>query len=110
MFWENFSYLCAKENISPSTLAKKIGIKSSGTVSGWKRGALPRASALEDIAGYFGVSVKDLLSETPISEKKPTPLSENGLATHSCSFTGLTESEELALRAYHAGLLAARRH
>lgn len=63
MFWENYLSLCKKENMSPTKLAKSLGI-SSGTVTGWKNGTIPSEYNLQKIADYFGLSVWDLLSKT----------------------------------------------
>lgn len=67
MFWTTFSRLCQSHGVAPNAVAAAIGIKSTGTVTGWKRGAMPRAGALEAIADYFGVSVNYLLDEKNIS-------------------------------------------
>lgn len=58
MFWERFTYLCDIKGESPNTVAANCGIKSSGTVTGWKNGAQPRPGVLKRIADYFGVSVQ----------------------------------------------------
>ena len=39
-----------------------------GTVSNWENGyAAPEEELLPDIAGFFGVKIRDLLSDTPIA-------------------------------------------
>lgn len=70
MFWVNYAELCQKNGISPNKAASEIGI-SSGSVTAWKNGRIPRVAVLRRIAEYFGVSVEDLLSK----KQKPT---ENG--------------------------------
>lgn len=62
MFWENYSELCKKKEVSPNKAAAEIGI-SSGSVTAWKNGRLPRSAALIKIAEYFDVTVEDLLSK-----------------------------------------------
>ena len=62
MFWENYSDLCKKKEVSPNKAASEIGI-SSGSVTAWKNGRLPRSAVLIKIAAYFGVTVEDLLSK-----------------------------------------------
>jgi transcriptional regulator with XRE-family HTH domain len=53
MFWDTFSELCAEVGESPNAVAAKCGVKSSGTVTGWKNGAKPRPAVLRKIAAYF---------------------------------------------------------
>lgn len=55
MFWETFVYLCSERGESPNAVAELCGVKSSGTVTGWKRGAIPRAAVLRRIADHFDV-------------------------------------------------------
>lgn len=63
MFWTNFRLLCMQIGKSPSAVAKEIGMKSTGTVSAWKKGTVPEMPTLEKIADYFGITVADLLGE-----------------------------------------------
>lgn len=71
MFWENYSELCKQKNISPNKAAAEIGV-SSGSVTAWKNGRLPRSAVLVRIAEYFSVSVEDLLSK----KEKPAETGE----------------------------------
>ena len=64
MFWDNFVFLCNQKGVAPNVAAAAVGVKSSGTVTGWKNGATPRQGVLRKLADYFGVSV-DVLSNTP---------------------------------------------
>lgn len=59
MFWNTFLALCSERGVSPNAVAAELG-KSSGSVTAWKNGAVPRETTLRKIADYFGVSV-DLL-------------------------------------------------
>ena len=59
MFWNTLIKLCADAGITPNALAKKIGI-SSGSITSWKRGAVPHDTTLKKIADYFGVPVSYL--------------------------------------------------
>ena len=61
-FWENYRALCEKAKKSPNSVAGEIGV-SSGTVTGWKNGAIPRKPVLEKLAAYFGVTIGYLLGE-----------------------------------------------
>ena len=70
MFWDNYRALCEKANKTPNGAAGEIGV-SSGTVTGWKNGAIPRRSVMEKIAAYFGVTVGYLLGEHAPSAPPP---------------------------------------
>lgn len=61
MFYETFARLCQQKGVSPNAVAKEIGVKSTGTVSAWKKGAIPNDGKLLAIAEYFGVTVDYLL-------------------------------------------------
>lgn len=64
MFWDNYITLCEKDNKSPNKVAAEIGC-SSGSVTAWKQGRLPRKSTLVQIAEYFNVTVDELLGNKP---------------------------------------------
>ena len=57
MFWTRFIELCNEVGKSPNAVAAACGVKSSGTVTGWSKGSVPRAPILHKIADYFHVSV-----------------------------------------------------
>ncbi len=67
-FWENYSKLCSERGESPNSIAAQLGY-SSGSVTAWKQGRVPKYQTLEVIAKHFGVSVEYLLKE---QEKKPS--------------------------------------
>lgn len=77
MFWRNYVDLCEAVGKAPNVVAAEVGIKSSGTVTGWRNGAIPRASILSKIAEYFGISVRDLVGE---QKEKPAPTDGDGLS------------------------------
>lgn len=62
MFWKNFIFLCNKKNISPNRVAAELGF-STGTVTWWKKGRVPRDTAIHKIADYFNIPVEFLLSD-----------------------------------------------
>lgn len=64
--------LCNKIGKAPNVVAAECGVKSTGTVTGWKNGAMPRDNILLALAKYFDVSVEWLKGET--NEKKPVPV------------------------------------
>lgn len=75
MFWTKFSELCHTRGEAPNAVAAKVGVKSTGTVSGWKKGAMPRDGVLAALAAYFDVPVSYFFE----NKKEPAPLSENEL-------------------------------
>jgi len=77
-FFDQLVALCKEKGVSPNFLAKEIGA-SSGSVTAWKQGALPRSATLSKIAEYFNVSTDYLLgnikapahnSKYPISDEE----------------------------------------
>jgi transcriptional regulator with XRE-family HTH domain len=72
MFWNNFEALCAEKGISYNAAAADVGVKSSGTVTGWKNGAKPRGPVLKRLADYFDVTVEELTGENEQKEKPST--------------------------------------
>lgn len=73
MFWSRYVALCDKIGKAPNVVAAEVGVKSSGTVTGWKNGAKPRDTVLQRLSTYFGVTVEDLTGE-----KKEKPASTSG--------------------------------
>lgn len=59
MFWDRLIELCNQKGISPNFVAKELGI-TSGTVTSWKKGGVPRDTTMKKIADYFGTSVSYL--------------------------------------------------
>ena len=59
MFWNTLIKLCADLGTTPNAVAKNLGL-SSGSVTSWKKGSVPRDTTLKKIADYFGVSVSYL--------------------------------------------------
>lgn len=55
MFWARYVELCASVNKTPHKVATSLGI-TSGSVTGWKNGGIPRETTVKKIADYFGVS------------------------------------------------------
>lgn len=66
MFYDNFVTNCNKVNKSPSAVATELGL-SRASVNGWKNGKIPTDANQRKIAGYFGITVEELMS--PPQEK-----------------------------------------
>ncbi len=60
MFWERFYQLCEEKKEKPNPVGKKIGV-SSGLITKWKNGTLPKAEHLILLAKHFNVSIDFLL-------------------------------------------------
>lgn len=97
MFWTRFIELCNKAGKSPNAVAAACGVKSSGTVTGWRNGSVPRTPVLHKMADYFNVTTDYLLGNVDLpflsedergildidlyaitETKKPTPVAEDG--------------------------------
>lgn len=79
MFWENYLILCSSVGKAPNAVAAEIGIKSSGTVTGWSNGAIPRKSVLFKLCQYFGVTEEQLLSDRLLMDPVPPEQSTRGM-------------------------------
>ena len=53
MFWQKYLELCNQVGLSPNELAAEIGVKSSGSVTGWKNGSKPRQTVIMDLCKKF---------------------------------------------------------
>lgn len=98
MFWDNYRSLCEKEKKSPNKVATELGI-ASGTVTGWKNGALPRKPVAEKIADYFGVTTGYLLGEKPDT---PTPAPDDPLTAEVITLTEILSRTETGLERLQA--------
>ena len=97
MFWSVFVDLCAKRGVSPNAVAKELTL-SSGSVTSWKGGAIPRPTTIKRIADYFGVSPDLFLEKTddPSIKKAPDPKIEGmsaGRQALLAAVDGLTDEQ-----------------
>jgi len=68
MFYTNYERFCRMIGEAPNTVAVKCGVTSTGTVTGWRSGAVPRPRIVDNIVKYFrskGIKceVADLFAE-----------------------------------------------
>lgn len=75
MFYDKFLALCIKRNMSPSAAAIDAGF-SNAAAAGWKKGAVPRDSAVKKLAAYFGVPVSYFSEEAPEEKEIATALND----------------------------------
>ena len=94
MFWDNYVRLCNSVNKAPNVVAAEIGVRSSGTVTGWKNGAAPRSSTLSKLANYFGVSTSELLNGDSIKPMEGQMVDIHFVEDISSSMGGSSLSEE----------------
>lgn len=63
MFYDQFHRLCQAKGVTPTQVARDLGLRQS-TVSMWKKqGTTPKYDTLRKLADYFSVNVDDLLVE-----------------------------------------------
>ena len=84
-FYERYRQLCEEKGLKPQNPEMfKVTQVTSGAISGWKKGALPKGDVLCRLANYFDVTTDYLLGLSEV--RKP------GLE--------LTEEELLLINAY----------
>ena len=98
MFWQRYLELCNSVEKAPNVVASEVGVKSSGTVTGWKNGALPRQSVLIKLSNYFGVTISDLTGEADQKEISPAPEGAELIP----GYSDLTEENKAKVRDYIA--------
>ena len=94
MFYDRYVELCRKNGMSPTGVARKVGI-SSRTAADWAFGAEPRPSTAKKIADFFGVDVSYFYEDDEI-ECKDDKLVENFIEEMRQK-NALTEDEQLLL-------------
>ena len=109
MFWDVYTRLCAKVGKAPNVVAREVcGVKSTGTVTGWKNGAVPRNGVLAKLADYFGVTVEELTGEE--QKEKPAPGEGSELdAAFNAVLDQLTEQELADVLQYAKFKVASRK-
>ena len=78
IFFERFYQLCRRNGTTPNGIAGEIGA-SSGSITAWKNGALPRAAMVKRIAAYFGVTVDYLMGYEGGDAPSGNPISNEDL-------------------------------
>lgn len=72
-FYENYVQLCNEVGKSPSAVAIELKL-GKPSVSRWKTGTKPRDTTVLKVANYFGVTVEELMSDTPSAGIKKDPI------------------------------------
>ena len=73
MFYERLKIICKRKGIKVTQILLDLGL-STGNLSRWKSGVVPKSDTLEKIADYLGVSTDELLGK-----EKPAIQEDNGL-------------------------------
>lgn len=106
MFWDVYTRLCAKVGKAPNVVAREVcGVKSTGTVTGWKNGAIPRNNVLSKLSEYFGVTVEELKGEAPEQKEKPSTQEGDGLDEQAKAFAEKLMQLDDATRALFGSML-----
>lgn len=100
-FYEWFVKKCAENNVTPTSVAKAIGV-SAASASGWKSGSIPKTVVLFKIEQYFG----ERFEETENTEHPDNILEalkeEDGAFLH--SYATMTEEQKNMMRIFAKGL------
>ena len=78
IFFERFYKLCRKNGTSPNAVGALLGA-SSGSITAWKNGSLPRAQMVQRIARHFAVTVDYLMGYDVTSIPGGTRISDDEL-------------------------------
>ena len=106
-FSSNLKFLRQREDLDQVDLTKKLGRKSSASISEWEKGKYtPKTSVLTEIATIFNVSLSELLmvdlanAEINKSNNKYSSLDLREMIREAESFDGepLREYDKLAIR------------
>lgn len=73
MFYEILMKLCAQEGISLTALLSEELHMSTGNITNWKNGIIPKSDTVSKLANYFNVSTDYLLGNK--QKNKPAALS-----------------------------------
>lgn len=68
LFFEILQALCHSKQITPTEMARKIGI-STAMPTNWKKGQVPNGETLMKLSDFFNVSVDYLLGRENKSEE-----------------------------------------
>ena len=60
MFYHHLHAICKEKGTTVTAVVKELGL-SSGNMSNWKNGRLPKTGIAIKLANYLGVSVEQLL-------------------------------------------------
>lgn len=94
IFFTRFQALCKQHKTSVNAVARELGA-SSGSVTAWKNGTVPRSTTLAKIAEYFGVTADYLLGS---DEQKPLDLLDQVDVAWYGEYKELSEEQKRTIR------------
>lgn len=81
-FADNLKYLRNAKKMDQIDLAKRLGRKSSSSISAWEKGDYtPKAGVLKDIADIFGINLSELM-EKDLTMSNTVNFGENSKIIH----------------------------
>lgn len=108
MFYDIYKELCAKNDLTPSGAAAKIGFNRA-SVTVWKNtGKAPKQDLLLKIADYFGVTTDYLLTGEEKAADPKAGGDDESLEDIIPGYDSLTEENKDRVQDYVAVLLAAQ--
>lgn len=78
MFYDRLKELCKEKGITLTNLVKELHM-STGNLSKWKNGNVPKSDTISALAEYFGVSTDYLMGNDTRKEKAITLLDDPDL-------------------------------
>lgn len=110
MFFETFSELCSRNNISTYKVCTQIGLNRSA-VNKWKAGGTPNASTLTELARYFDVTVDFLLGKTHENADPSNDLQlSKSMAEHLKKYSMLNEMGQKKVNEYIDDLIMSNKY
>lgn len=95
MFWNNYVRLCERIGKTPNAVASELGL-SSGSVTAWKQGRLPRGGTIDIIAKYFDVEPAYLLNDNGKPDI-PTPAEEDPLTAEIITYARILSATDAGI-------------
>lgn len=91
IFVQNIKRQCSLRGVKPTIACRESGAGADLINQIERRGSVPSVERVQLLASYLGVTVSELLGETPpedqaraagriVQKEKPIPVSENGLS------------------------------
>ena len=74
-FVENIKFFCSAMGIKPTVACREAGVGSSFINNMEARGSMPSVDRVQLLAQYLGVTVSELIGETPQDPQAPADLS-----------------------------------
>ena len=88
MFYDNFCSICKEKGFKPTKVVQELGL-SSGNMTNWKNGRVPKTEVALKIANYLGVSVDYLMDKESNSNASQISVTDDDIKF--ALFGGATE-------------------